>query len=106
MGEIGISRDEFLVDLRWWEVRSIMRGYNRRTCLEWSRVRWETFNIMAAFIGGEGMKKSGLFSPKDLLPLPTDDGKIIPLSDAERKALQQDIDSFNWQPKQDESKKS
>ena len=30
MGEIGIPRREFLYDLRFWEVRRIIRGYRRR----------------------------------------------------------------------------
>lgn len=30
MGEIGIPRREFLYDLRFWEVRRIVRGYRRR----------------------------------------------------------------------------
>ena len=34
MGEIGISRREFLYDLRFWEVRRIIRGYRRRDLLK------------------------------------------------------------------------
>ena len=30
MGEIGISRKEFLYDIRFWEVRRIIRGYRKR----------------------------------------------------------------------------
>ena len=30
MGEIGIPRREFLYDLRFWEVRRIIRGYRQR----------------------------------------------------------------------------
>lgn len=33
MGEIGIPRREFLYDLRFWEVRRIIRGYRRRNRL-------------------------------------------------------------------------
>lgn len=33
MGEIGIPRREFLYDLRFWEVRRIIRGYRRRDWL-------------------------------------------------------------------------
>ena len=33
MGEIGIPRHEFLYDLRFWEVRRIIRGYRRRNKL-------------------------------------------------------------------------
>ena len=34
MGEIGISRREFLYDIRFWEVRRIIRGYRRRDTLK------------------------------------------------------------------------
>ena len=33
MGEIGIPRREFLYDLRFWEVDSIIKGYRRRNRL-------------------------------------------------------------------------
>ena len=33
MGEIGIQRREFLYDLRFWEVRRIVKGYRRRNRL-------------------------------------------------------------------------
>lgn len=34
MGEIGIQRREFLYDLRFWEVRRIVRGYRNRDRLK------------------------------------------------------------------------
>ena len=34
MGEIGIPRREFLYDLRFWEVRRIVRGYRNRDRLK------------------------------------------------------------------------
>ena len=34
MGEIGIPRREFLYDLRFWEVRRIIRGYRQRDLLK------------------------------------------------------------------------
>ena len=33
MGEIGITRSEFLYDLRFWEVDAIIKGYRRRNRL-------------------------------------------------------------------------
>ena len=33
MGEIGIPRREFLYDIRFWEVRRIIRGYRKRNRL-------------------------------------------------------------------------
>ena len=34
MGEIGIPRREFLYDIRFWEVRRIIRGYRQRDLLK------------------------------------------------------------------------
>jgi len=34
VGEIGIPRHEFLYDIRFWEVRRIIRGYRRRDLLK------------------------------------------------------------------------
>jgi len=34
VGEIGIPRREFLYDIRFWEVRRIIRGYRRRDLLK------------------------------------------------------------------------
>ena len=34
MGEIGIPRREFLYDIRFWEVRRIIRGYRNRDRLK------------------------------------------------------------------------
>ena len=34
MGEIGITRREFLYDIRFWEVRRIIRGYRQRDRLK------------------------------------------------------------------------
>ena len=34
MGEIGIPRHEFLYEIRFWEVRRIIRGYRRRDWLK------------------------------------------------------------------------
>ena len=33
MGEIGIPRHEFLYELTWWEINSIIRGYRKRNRL-------------------------------------------------------------------------
>lgn len=33
VGEIGIPRHEFLYELTWWEINSIIRGYRKRNRL-------------------------------------------------------------------------
>ena len=34
VGEIGIPRHEFLYELTWWEINSIIRGYRKRDRLK------------------------------------------------------------------------
>lgn len=45
MGEIGIPRREFLYDLKWWEVKSIIRGYHARHHAGWEQARLIAFTV-------------------------------------------------------------
>ena len=96
MGEIGISRQEFLYEITFWEVLLIIRGYRRRSIDVWSASRWSTYHIMAAFVGGDELKKNGIFSPKDLLSLPWDnEQEAEEYTQADIEGLQADIDAAN-----------
>lgn len=44
VGEIGFPRQEFLHDIRWWEVHSIIRGYNARHHAGWEQARLIAYN--------------------------------------------------------------
>ena len=44
MGEIGFSRKEFLNELKFWEVRAIIRGYNARHHTGWEQARLVAYN--------------------------------------------------------------
>lgn len=70
VGEIGIPRDQFLYSLRWWEIRCIAKGYERRSRHVWSAARWTAFNIMTAQVGSNSMREAGIIHPTDLLELP------------------------------------
>lgn len=52
---------------------------------------------MCSFAGGKAMKAEGIFSPKDLLPLPwDDDGKQVSiLSSDEIKEMQAEMKAFD-----------
>lgn len=98
MGEIGITTGQFYYGLRWWEIKSIIRGYNRRHRDQWSATRWQTYNLMCAFAGSKSLNESGIHGPKDLLPLPWDTEDDIPtLSDEEYAEMQADIAAWNAQ---------
>ena len=67
MGEIGISRREFLYELRFWEVRRIIRGYRRRQRPSWEQARLNAFYIMSAMAD---LSKAGIRSDRDLITFP------------------------------------
>lgn len=69
MGEIGIPRHEFLYDLRFWEVRRIIRGYRNRDRLTHQLLAECAFAAMFAMRDPKGK------TPRDIFPsiFPTDD---------------------------------
>jgi hypothetical protein len=94
VGEIGISRREFLYDLNYTDLLLIDYGYEKRRRDLWSSVRWQTFNMMIAQVGSDNMKKSGIYSPTDLLRFPwdnegSDDTGSAPISSKEVERMQQ-----------------
>lgn len=95
MGEIGFCRDEFLHDLRWWEIKAIIRGYNNRHRHIWSATRWQTYNLMQAFCGSDNLKKSGIYNPTDLIRFPWDDDKKPSITESEAAELKAELDAIN-----------
>lgn len=87
VGEIGFPRKEFLHELKWWEVRSIIRGYRRRErtfCIMSRRMAfWQVKTSMA------DTKK--ISTPADLWSLPWDkeEKETIPqITEEEQQELQ------------------
>lgn len=95
VGEIGISRKEYLYELNYVDILLIERGYNRRISHQWSRTRWETYHLMIAQCGSENLRKSGIYSPKDLLTFPWEKEKSIPLTHDEIAEMQAEMDAYN-----------
>ena len=100
MGEIGISRHTFYYELRWWEVKAIVRGYNRRYRNMWSATRWQTYNIMSAQVGSDGMRKSNITKPTDLIEFPWErETTHVNVSQEDIDEMQALMDSINAQQK-------
>jgi hypothetical protein len=95
VGEIGIDRNTFFNQLRWWEVRAIISGYNRRHRDIWSATRWQTYNIMAAQVGGKELEKNGISSPNDLLTFPWEHETNRLPTEEEVEELQDEIAAIN-----------
>lgn len=95
MGEIGIPRREFLYELRFWEVRRIIRGYRRRNRL--------TNQLLAecAYASIHAMRDPKGKTVKDLFPALFEDDEQIAsgpvLTQEEVSELQADIDRWNSQ---------
>jgi len=61
VGEIGIPRREFLYDLRFWEVRRIIRGYRRRDRLKHQLLAECAYAAMFAMRDPKGKTAEDLF---------------------------------------------
>ena len=86
VGEIGFPRREFLHELKWWEVRSIIRGYRRRErtlCILSRRMAfWQVKTSMA--------NTDKINVPSDLWPLAWDKEEkdsIPQITDEEKQEL-------------------
>ncbi|MBR2017494.1 MAG: hypothetical protein IKA00_09430 [Prevotella sp.] len=92
MGKIGIPRREFLYDLQWWEINSIIRGYSQRHILKYQLLR---MNIWASmFCMGNPDKKL----PEDLFKLYFDDDikdDTPPISEEDQQRLLDEMAKIN-----------
>ena len=61
MGEIGIPRREFLYELRFWEVRRIIRGYRRRDWLKYQLMAECVYAVTYAMRNPEGKTVADMF---------------------------------------------
>ena len=91
MGEVGIQPSAFY-RLEWWQLRSIIRGYNRRRRDGWSQARWHAFNVMQCFAD---LKKAGINRPTDLIKFPWERVAEITISQEDIDELQAEMTAMN-----------
>ena len=93
MGEIGIPRREFLYDIRFWEVRRIIRGYRQRDLLK--------HQLMAecAYAATYAMRDPKGKAVADMFPMlfDNDEAEEQILSEKERDEMLSLIDEINEQ---------
>jgi hypothetical protein len=82
VGEIGIPRREFLYDIRFWEVRRIVRGYRNRDRLKHQLMAECAYAAMFAMRDPNGK------TPRDIFPslFQDDDPEVtdsVPIDDKE-----------------------
>ena len=90
MGEIGISRHEFYRELRWWEIKSIIRGYNARHHAGWEQARLVAYN--ARFCMGS---KDPIPTVTEWLKFSWEQKAVTPLSQDEIDDLQAEMAAIN-----------
>lgn len=102
MGEIGISRREFLYDIRFWEVRRIIFGYRRRDRLKHQLL------AECAYAAIYAMRDPNGKTAEDLFPgifEDDDENKATPeMSDEDYNELQDLMASINAHHPQQDSK--
>ena len=92
VGEIGFSYDRFLYGLMWWEVKSIIRGYNNRHHPGWEQARLVAYN--AHYCMGS---KDPVPTVTEWIKFPWEKTDIAPISDEERDELQAEMAAMNEQ---------
>ena len=90
MGEIGFPRLEFLNDLRWWEIKSIIRGYNARHHHGWEQARLVAYN--ARFCMGS---KDPLPRVTEWIKFPWEKEPSEPITEDEREELVAEMNAWN-----------
>lgn len=90
MGEIGFPRKEFLHELKWWEVKSIIRGYNARHHHGWEQARLVAYN--ARFCMGS---KDPLPTVTEWIKFPWEKETVIPITEDERAELVAEMNAWN-----------
>lgn len=92
MGEIGISRREFLYEVRFWEVRRIIAGYRKRDRIKLQLLAECAYASLYSMRDPKGKK------PIDLFPgiFDEDDDEIKEeITEDDKRELQALIDEMN-----------
>ena len=93
MGEIGIPRREFLYDIRFWEVRRIIRGYRQRDRLKHQLIAECVYAATYAMRDPKGKTVSDMFPM--FFEEDDDDYDEPPISEEDVADMQAMMDAFN-----------
>jgi len=103
VGEIGIPRHEFLYEIRFWEIRRIIRGYRRRDTLKHQLLAECAYATIYAMRDPKGKTVA------DIFPMLFDDDEDEdepPITEEEVDNLQQLMADINAQIQQEQDSKS
>ena len=90
VGEIGFPRKEFLYELKWWEIKSIIRGYKARHHHGWEQARLVAYN--AHYCMGS---KDPVPVVSKWLPFPWEKKAVTPVSQEDIDQLQAEMNAIN-----------
>ena len=102
MGEIGFPRREFLYEIRFWEVRRIIRGYRRRDWLKHQLLAECAYATIYAMRDPKGKTVADIFP----MLFDEDDDDEPPITEDEAAELQQLMADINAQHQQQQESKS
>ena len=94
MGEIGIPRHEFLYELTWWEINSIIRGYRKRNRLTNQLLAESVYATIHVMRDPQGKTVADMFPQ---LFKNDDDYENSPLTDEDALNFQKELDAINAQ---------
>lgn len=103
VGEIGITRHEFLYEIDFWEVRRIIRGYRRRDKLKNQLIAECVYAAMYAMRDPKGKTVTDMFP---MLFADDSEEENEGLTKEEADSLQADIDAFNRAAKRKKKRKA
>jgi hypothetical protein len=92
VGEIGIPRREFLYDIRFWEVRRIIRGYRQRDRLKHQLIAECVYAATYAMRDPKGKTVSDMFP---MFFEDDDDYDEPPISEEDVADMQAMMEAFN-----------
>jgi hypothetical protein len=93
VGEIGIPRREFLYDIRFWEVRRIVRGYRQRDRLKHQLIAECVYAATYAMRDPKGKTVSDMFPM--FFEEDDDDYDDPPISEEDVADMQAMMEAFN-----------
>ena len=94
VGEIGIPRHEFLYELTWWEINSIIRGYRKRNKLTHQLLAEIVYTTTYIMRNPEGKTVANMFPA--LFKEDDENERPEPITPEERKEMEHMLQDFKW----------
>ena len=94
VGEIGIPRHEFLYELTWWEINSIIRGYRKRNRLTHQLLAEIVYTTTYTMRDPQGKTVANMFPA--LFKEDDENEYPDPITPEEQQEMEQMLHDFKW----------